>query len=91
MAEETTVRSVRASKEVFDRLTELTKENFGNTNSALEALLNAWDIQSAKETMDEAKTAIADFDMHVQAIQRGYLHALDLIKGADARAKKIKP
>lgn len=86
MADETTVRSVRASKEVFDRLTELTKESFGNTNSALEALLNAWDIQSAKETMGEAKTAIADFDMHVQAIQRGYLHALDLVKGADARA-----
>ena len=86
MAEETTVRSVRASREVFDRLTELTKESFGNTNSALEALLNAWDIQSAKETMGEAKTAIADFDMHVQAIQRGYLHALDLVKGAEARA-----
>ena len=86
MAEETIVRNVRASKEVFERLSALAKDAFDNQGAALEALLNAWDIQAAKVGLSEQRTAIEDFDMHVQSIQRSYLYVLDLVKGADARA-----
>ena len=86
MAEETIVRNVRASKEVFERLSALAKDAFDNQGAALEALLNAWDIQAAKVGLSDQRTAIEDFDMHVQSIQRSYLYALDLVKGADARA-----
>lgn len=87
MADETTVRNLRAPKEIFDRLSALTKDNgFANQGQALEALLNAWQVQSAKDAIPEQRTAIEDFDSHVQAIQRAYLHLADLVQGAEARA-----
>lgn len=87
MADETIVRNLRAPKEVFDRLAALTKDNgFANQGQAMEALMNAWKIQSAKEAIPEQRTAIEDFDSHVQAIQRAYLHLADLVQGAEARA-----
>ena len=87
MAEETTVRNVRAPKEIFDRLAAMTKDNgFANQGAALEALLNTWQVQTSKDAIPAQRTAIEDFDSHLQAIERGYLHALDLAQGAEARA-----
>lgn len=87
MAEETTVRNVRAPKEIFDRLAAMTKDNgFANQGAALEALLNTWQVQTSKDAIPAQRTAIEDFDSHLQAIERGYIHALDLAQGAEARA-----
>ena len=88
MANDKIIKSVRADSVTFDRLAALAKKDFGDggQGAALEALLNLWDLQNAKENISDRQAEIADFDMHLQALQRGYIHALDLAQDADARA-----
>ena len=87
MAEnEKLVRSVRADKQTFDRLAKLADEFGASQGAALEALINLWDTQQAKGALPGRRSDIEDFDSHLQAIQRAFLHSLDLSQGAEARA-----
>lgn len=87
MATETTVKNIRAPQEIFDRLKALTDESFPNQGAALEALLNSWETQMAKAAIPSRETDIADFDSHLQAIQRAFIHSLEVAQNADARAR----
>ena len=87
MATETTVKNIRAPQEIFDRLKALTDESFPNQGAALEALLNSWETQIAKAAIPSRETDIADFDSHLQAIQRAFVHSLEVAQNADARAR----
>lgn len=79
-------RTIRARKEDLDRLAELGREDFKNQPEALEALINLYDIQRSKDAIPDRKADISDFDSHLQALSRAYLHSLDLATNADARA-----
>lgn len=85
MTETTKVKPIRATDEVIKRFNALT-ENFSNQGAALEALINAWEIQNAKSAVPERESDIADFDSHMQSIQRAFVHSLELAQNADARA-----
>lgn len=90
MAETTKItRSIRADQQTFDRLAALARESFGEggQGAALEALLNVWNIQNAKEGIADRKTEIEDFDSHLQAIQRAFIGALTLAQSAEERAR----
>lgn len=87
MEESKVVRSIRADKEVFARLQEISKEKGMNQGATLEALINAWDIQSAKGLVPERAADIADFDAAVQHIQSAFLRSIELATGAESRAR----
>lgn len=80
-------RSVRAHKEIFQRLNEISKEKGMDQGATLEALLNAWDVQAAKGLVPERAADIADFDTSIQAVQKAFLRSLDLASGAESRAR----
>ena len=84
--EELKARSFRISEEVSAKLKELC-ENFDNQNSALSALLNAYEVQNAKTTLKDRQTDIADYDTHIQAIQSAFLRSLELNENAEKRIK----
>lgn len=81
------IKSIRGNKEVFQRLADLAKEKGMQQGTALEALLNAWDIQNAKGLVPERAADIADFDAHLQGIQKAFLRSLDLASSAEDRAR----
>lgn len=81
------VKSIRMKPETAERLAAMAQEEGLDQGSALESLLNAWDLQSAKAAIPNRATEIAEFDTHLQAIQRSYLHALDIAQDADSRAR----
>lgn len=81
------VRSVRANKEVFARIQEISKEKGMDQGATLEALVNAWDIQNAKGLVPERAADIADFDAAIQRIQSAFLRSLELATGAESRAR----
>ena len=84
--DELKTRSFRVSEEVSTKLKELC-ENFDNQNSALSALLNAYEVQNAKATLTDRQTDIADYDTHIQAIQSAFLRSLELNENAEKRIK----
>lgn len=86
MGKDTKPKNIRATEEVHDRFAQLAEENFPNQGSALEAFMNAWEIQNAKNAVPERETDISDFDSHIQALQRAYIHSLDVAQSASARA-----
>ena len=83
-------RSVRADESTFGRLAELAKAEFGEggQGAALEALLNLWDVQKAKTGIAGRQTEIENFDAHLQALQRGFLAALEVGQDAETRARQ---
>ena len=84
--DELKTRSFRVSEEVSTKLKELC-ENFDNQNSALSALLNAYEVQNAKATLTDRQTDIADYDTHIQAIQSAFLRSLEINENAEKRIK----
>jgi len=84
--EELKTRSFRVSEEVSSKLKELC-EHFDNQNSALSALLNAYEVQNAKAILTDRETDIADYDTHIQAIQSAFLRSLELNENAEKRIK----
>jgi chromosome segregation ATPase len=87
MAKETKPKNIRATEETHDKFAQLAEENFPNQGAALEAFINAWEIQNAKNAVPERETDIADFDSHIQALQRAFLHSLDVAQSAENRAR----
>ena len=84
--DELKTRSFRVSEEVSTKLKELC-ENFDNQNSALSALLNAYEVQNARAVLTDRQTDIADYDTHIQAIQSAFLRSLEINENAEKRIK----
>lgn len=85
--EEKITRSVRANKEVFQRIQEISKEKGMDQGATMEALLNAWDIQAAKGLVPERAADVADFDASIQSVQKAFLRSLELSANAEQRAR----
>lgn len=84
--EELKTRSFRVSEEVSSKLKAVCAD-FDNQNSALDALIKAYEVQVAKAVIVDRKTELADLDTHLQAIQTAFLRSLELNENAEKRIR----
>lgn len=80
------VLTIRADEEIKTRFKSLA-ESLGNQGTALESLLNAYEMQTAKDVLTERKTDIEDFDTHLQAISSAFLHSLEITENTTERVR----
>jgi len=66
MNEELKVKSFRISEETTDKFKALCVD-FDNQNTALSALINAYEVHNAKALLSNRQTEIEDYDVHLQA------------------------
>jgi DNA repair exonuclease SbcCD ATPase subunit len=79
-------RSIRADENTLERFKAISEE-FDNQSVALESLINAYELQQSKAVLTDVKTDIEDFDSHLNSIQKGYLHILELNQNAEHRIR----
>lgn len=79
-------RSIRATDEVFARFKAIT-ETAGGTNEGLNALLNAYELQQAKQVLTGQVALIDDFTARADGIVKAYISALELSANAEERIK----
>ena len=82
MNEEMKVRSFRISDSVLEKFKAFCND-FDNQNLALDSLINAYEVQNAKAILVDRQTDIADYDMHIQALQSAFLRSLELNENAE--------
>lgn len=80
------VLTIRTDEEIKAKFKALA-ENLGNQGTALESLLNAYEMQNAKDVLTERKTDIEDFDTHLQAISSAFLHSLEITENTTERVR----
>ena len=80
------VLTIRADEEIKAKFKALA-ENLGNQGTAIESLLNAYEMQNAKDVLTERRTDIEDFDTHLQAISSAFLHSLEITENTTERVK----
>ena len=86
MNEEMKVRSFRISDSVLEKFKAFCND-FDNQNLALDSLINAYEVQNAKAILVDRQTDIADYDMHIQALQSAFLRSLELNENAERRIR----
>lgn len=84
--EDLKVRSFRISENVAEKFKKIS-EDFDNQNAALESLISAYEIHSAKAVLTDRQTDISDYDSHLQAIQSAFLHSLEINENAEKRIR----
>lgn len=84
MSKKTKTRSFRISEEVAERFKHLC-DRFDNQNAALDSLISAYEVQSAKAVLVNRQTDISNYDMHLQALQQAFLHSLELNANVEKR------
>lgn len=87
MADELKNRSFRISDETTEKFRQLCGD-FDNQNVALSALISAYEVQQAKAVLTERQTDVSDYDTHLQALQRAFLHSLELNENAESRIRQ---
>lgn len=87
MAEELKNRSFRISDETTEKFRQLCG-GFDNQNVALNALISAYEVQQAKTIITDRQTDINDYDTHLQALQRAFLHSLEVNENAENRIRQ---
>ncbi|MDE5765264.1 MAG: hypothetical protein K2I00_09955 [Ruminococcus sp.] len=80
------VLTIRADKEIKAKF-KLLAENLGNQGTALESLLNAYEMQTAKNVLTDRRSDIENFDTHLQAISSAFLHSLEITENTTERVK----
>jgi len=80
------VLTIRADEEIKAKFKALA-ENLGNQGTALESLLNAYEMQNAKDVLTERRTDIEDFDTHLQAISSAFLHSLEVTENTTEKVR----
>jgi len=84
--EDLKTRSFRISESVAEKFKQIS-EDFDNQNAALESMISAYEIQSAKAVLTDRQTDISDYDSHLQAIQSAFLHSLEINENAEKRIR----
>ncbi len=87
MAEELKSRSFRIADDTTEKFRQLCS-GFDNQNVALNAMISAYEVQQAKTVITERQTDINDYDTHLQALQRAFLHALEVNENAENRIRQ---
>lgn len=80
------VIAIRADEETKAKFKAIA-ETFENNGIALESLLNAYEMQTAKDKLTVRRTDIEDFDIHLQAISSAFLHSLEITENTTERVR----
>lgn len=80
-------RSIRADEATLDKFKQLS-ESFENQGECLSQLITAYEISTAKHTLTDMKSDIADYESHIQSIQEAFLHVLELNSNAEQRIRQ---
>ena len=86
MSEELKIKSFRISEDTTDKFRSVCAD-FDNQNTALSALISAYEIQNAKAVLSTRQTELEDYDVHLQALQRAFLQSLELNSNAEERIR----
>ncbi len=86
MSEELKIKSFRISEDTTDKFRSICAD-FDNQNTALSALISAYEIQNAKAVLTTRQTELEDYDVHLQALQRAFLQSLELNSNAEERIR----
>ncbi|MDD6827397.1 MAG: hypothetical protein PUE12_15090 [Oscillospiraceae bacterium] len=86
MSEELKIKSFRISEDTTDKFRSICAD-FDNQNTALSALISAYEIQNAKAVLSTRQTELEDYDVHLQALQRAFLQSLELNTNAEERIR----
>ena len=86
MSEELKIKSFRISEDTTDKFRSICAD-FDNQNTALSALISAYEIQNAKAVLNTRQTELEDYDVHLQALQRAFLQSLELNSNAEDRIR----
>jgi len=79
-------RSIRAEETVLEQFKELS-EQFPNQSVALESLLNAYKMQTAKAKVVTRQTEIDNFDSHLQALSSAFVNSIELTENTEQRIR----
>ena len=79
-------RSIRAEETVLEQFKELS-EQFPNQSMALESLLNAYKMQTAKANVVTRQTEIENFDSHLQVLSAAFLNSIELTENTKQRIR----
>lgn len=79
-------RSIRAEETVLEQFKELS-EQFPNQSVALESLLNAYKMQTAKAKVVTRQTEIDNFDSHLQALSSAFVNSIELTENTKQRIR----
>lgn len=79
-------RSIRAEETVLEQFKELS-EQFPNQSVALESLLNAYKMQTAKVRVVTRQTEIENFDSHLQALSSAFINSIELAENTEQRIR----
>lgn len=80
------VIAIRADEETKEKFKAIA-ETFENNGIALASLLNAYEMQTAKDKLTVRRTDIEDFDTHLQAISSAFLHSLEITENTTERVR----
>lgn len=85
----TTVRSIRASEAVFEKLKEITAASkMNNQGEALTALVHLWEMDQAKNAIPNRAAEIDNYRATLQKLENFFLHALEVNMGAEDRIRQ---
>ena len=87
MADEMKTRSIRADEETLEKFKNISEE-FANQGECLSTLINAYEIAKAKNTLTNMQTDIEDYESHISAIQKAFLHVLELNENTEVRCRE---
>lgn len=84
---ETIARTFRITEETAEKLKSICSE-FGNQNTALESLINAYELQNAGATLTSRQMEVDDYNTHIQALQSAFLHSLEITENTETRIRQ---
>ena len=87
MESQNKTRSIRATDETFAKFKEITESIGSGTNESLSALINAYELQQAKQVLTGQAALIDDFKARVDGIVKAYIAALELSVNAEERIR----
>ena len=79
-------RSIRADETILEQFKEIS-EQFPNQSVALESLINAYKMQTAKVKVVTRQTEIENFDSHLQALSSAFVNAIELNENTEQRIR----
>ena len=87
MESQNKTRSIRATDDTFAKFKEITESIGSGTNESLSALINAYELQQAKQVHTGQAALIDDFKARADGIIKAYISALELSVNAEDRIR----
>jgi len=85
--QQTQVRSFRISEEVAEKIKRVQGDLKLTQDAALKRMIQAYELEQAKELIPERETEIANFQVKAQEMVEAFLHSLQLNQDAEVRIR----